>query len=95
MAFSNKSVEEDFKYFWKPLFFNDCENHSGCPIGRLGASRTSSSGTWFAMKKETEKRSGDEPYYASNKGHATEPVILCISTQTDQEMGNSGNERHH
>ncbi len=42
MAFSNKSVEKFAKYLWNPLFLNDCENHSGCPIGRLSASRTSS-----------------------------------------------------
>jgi hypothetical protein len=57
MAFSNKSVEEISKYFSKSLFFNDCENHSGCPTGRLGASRTSSSGNGFAtiwgQKNET------------------------------------------
>ena len=67
MAFSNKSVAKISKYFWKSIFFNDCENHSGCPIGRLGASRTSSSGNGFCHELETEKRNGDEPYYASNK----------------------------
>jgi hypothetical protein len=71
MAYSNKSVAKISKYFWKPLFFNDCENHSGCPIGRLGASRTSSSGTWFCLHEETQMQNGDEPYYASNKGHAS------------------------
>jgi hypothetical protein len=72
MAFSNKYVEMISKYIWKSLFFNDCANHSGCPIGRLGASRTSSSGTWFCLYEETQKQNGDEPYYASNKEGTSE-----------------------
>lgn len=67
MAFSNKSVEKFAKYLWNPFFLNDCQNHSGCPIGRLGASRTSSSGTWFFNEMEAENENGDEPYNASNK----------------------------
>ena len=67
MALSNKSVEKISKYSWKSLFFNDCENHSGCPIGRLGASRTSSSGTKTCPYRETENRNGDEPCYTSIK----------------------------
>ena len=83
MAFSNKFVEKIPKYFWKSLFFNECENHSGCPIGRLGASRTSSSGNGSCHDLETEGRIGDEPYYASNKKLTRYRFAVKFSRRSD------------
>ena len=43
--FWDQNFGDDHKYFWKTLIFLDFENHSVCPNGRLGASRTPSPGT--------------------------------------------------